>query len=348
MKLKTDTRSRKWQITINNPLEHGFSQQNIEYILNSNFKLDYWVMSDEIGECGTYHTHFYIYSQNAIRFSTIKKHFPVAHIEMAKGTSQQNRDYVFKEGKHKNKEDTNLKNTHREFGEMPIERQGARNDLADLYAMIKEGLTNYEILEQSPSYMLNIDKIERVRQILKEEEFKNTFRKIHTTYICGPTGAGKTRCVMEEYGYTNVYRVTDYKNPFDGYKGEDVIIFEEFRSSLKIQDMLVYLEGYPLQLPCRYANKIACYTKVYIISNWKLEEQYMNIQNEHFLTWQAFLRRINEVICFNIKKKDEKKEVGIESIKKEINIEIPTKEEIKKEVQMEINEVTTSSFWEGL
>ena len=113
LKLKTDTRSRKWQVTINNPSEHGFSQKNIEYILNSNFKLDYWVMSDEIGECGTYHTHFFIYSQNAIRFSTIKKHFPVAHIEMARGTSQQNKDYVFKEGKHKNKEDTNLKNTHR-------------------------------------------------------------------------------------------------------------------------------------------------------------------------------------------------------------------------------------------
>lgn len=342
--MKTDTRSRKWQITINNPLEHGFSQQNIEYILNSNFKLDYWVMSDEIGECGTYHTHVFIYSVNAIRFSTIKKHFPVAHIEMARGTCQQNRDYVFKEGKHKDKEGTNLKDTHKEFGECPVERQGARNDLADLYSMIKEGLSNFEILEQSPTYMLHVDRIERVRQILKEEQYKNTFRNIHTTYIYGPTGTGKTRYVMEKYGYTNVYRITDYKNPFDGYKGEDVIIFEEFRSSLKIQDMLVYLEGYPLQLPCRYANKVACYTKVYIVSNWKLEEQYINIQEEHLLTWQAFLRRIDEVICFDGDKKS-KKEVGISEIP---TTKIPTKEEVEKEVQMEINELTTSSFWDGL
>ncbi len=326
LKLKTDSRSRKWQITINNPLEHGFSQKNIEYILSSNFKLDYWVMSDEIGECGTYHTHVYIYSSNAIRFSTIKKRFPVAHIEMARGTSQQNKDYIYKEGpKYKNKEETNLKDTHREFGECPIERQGARNDLADLYAMIKEGLTNFEILEQSPSYMLNIDKIERVRQIIKEEQFKNTFREIHTTYIFGKTGTGKTRHVMEKYGYSNVYRVTDYKNPFDGYKGEDVVIFEEFRSSLRIQDMLVYLEGYPLQLPCRYQNKIACYTKVYIISNWKLQEQYMNIQNEHLLTWQAFLRRINKEICFD--------NVGM--------FEIPTKKEVEEQVTLPV-------FWDGV
>ena len=27
--------------------------------------------------------------------------------------------------------------------------------------------------------------------------------------------------------------LTDYTHPFDGYKGQDVIIFEEFRSDLK-------------------------------------------------------------------------------------------------------------------
>ncbi len=32
-------------------------------------------------------------------------------------------------------------------------------------------------------------------------------------------------------------------------KGQDVIVFEEFRSSLKIQDMLNYLDGYPCELP---------------------------------------------------------------------------------------------------
>ena len=36
---------------------------------------------------------------------------------------------------------------------MPIERQGARNDLADLYAMIKEGLSNYEILSNLLLYV---------------------------------------------------------------------------------------------------------------------------------------------------------------------------------------------------
>ena len=72
-----------------------------------------------------------------------------------------------------------------------------------------------------------------------------------------------------------------------------MIIFEEFRSSLKIGDMLNYLDGYPLSLPCRFSNKQACYTKVFIISNIPLTAQYNDLQSEQTETWKAFLRRLN-------------------------------------------------------
>lgn len=74
-----------------------------------------------------------------------------------------------------------------------------------------------------------------------------------------------------------------------------MIIFEEFRSSLSIGDMLNYLDGYPLELPCRYANKVECYTKVYLISNIPLEQQYRNVQVDNPETWSAFRRRIKDV-----------------------------------------------------
>lgn len=100
---------------------------------------------------------------------------------------------------------------------------------------------------------------------------------------------------MERYGYENVFRVTDYLHPFDNYKGQDVVVFEEFRSSLRIGDMLNYLDGYPLELPCRYANKYACFTKVYIISNLPLSQQYSQLQIENYESYRAFLRRISGV-----------------------------------------------------
>lgn len=303
-----DTQSRKWQVTINNPVQNQLDHNQIKNQLADITSIQYWCMSDEIGENGTYHTHLYIACKSAIRFSTLKNKFPAAHFEMCKGTSQQNKDYVFKQGKWEKdkKKETNLDETHEEYGEMPIERQGQRNDLHDLYDMIKSGMDNYSIINENPIYMMNIDKIERARQIIKENEFKETFRILNVSYYYGETGTGKTRSVMETYGYKNVYRVTDYDHPWDGYKGQDVVIFEEFRSSLKVQDMLNYLDGYPLELPCRYANKIACYTNVYIITNIPLHMQYQSIQVEHNETYQAFIRRIHT-------KKEFKKQVQYQS-----------------------------------
>ena len=61
--------------------------------------------------------------------------------------------------------------------------------------------------------------------------------------------------------------------------------------------MLVYLDGYPVNLPCRYSDKPALYTKVYIISNISLEKQYVEVQKYEPETYKAFLRRFtNEQI----------------------------------------------------
>ena len=51
-------------------------------------------------------------------------------------------------------------------------------------------------------------------------------------------------------------------------------------------------------LPCRYANRVACYTKAYIISNIPLEYQYPTVRVETPAIWNAFIRRIHKVIHF--------------------------------------------------
>lgn len=255
-------------------------------------------MADEQGD--TYHTHVFAAFSSAVRFSTMKNLFPEAHIEMARGTAIENRDYIQKSGKWQDEEKhgTALDGTFEEHGEIPEEHQGERSDLAYLLELIKVGYSNHDIINMVPAYLFSIDKIERARQMLRAEENKEVFRILTNTYIWGQTGTGKTRSIMEEHGYTNVYRVTDYTHPFDSYAGEDVVMFDEFRSQLKMHDMLNFLDGYPLSLPCRYTNRQACYTKVYIVSNIPLERQYQSIQLDHKSTWDAFLRRIHEVVQY--------------------------------------------------
>ena len=64
---------RKYQLTINNPIEHGLTHGIIKEILET-LKIDYWCMCDEIGlEGNTPHTHIFLYSKNAILFSSIKQ-----------------------------------------------------------------------------------------------------------------------------------------------------------------------------------------------------------------------------------------------------------------------------------
>lgn len=292
----------KAQLTINNPMEHDMSHERINEILQKEIKPTvYYIMCDEIGgKDGTYHTHIYVVFRNPVRFSTLKRRFPTAHIEKAYSTHENNINYVQKSGKWKNTEKgaTTVSNTLEEYGTRPIDGTGTNALLVELYALIKDGYSNYEILEQNSDLIIFFDKIDRIRLTLNMEKYKTCWRTLDVCYIYGKTGAGKSRSVMEEHGYENVFRVTDYVHPWDTYEGQDVVVFEEFSSSIQIQKMLNYLDGYPLKLEARYSDKSACYTKVYILSNTSLEQQYPNVKMEQRETWKAFIRRINRVIYF--------------------------------------------------
>lgn len=288
---------RKYQLTINNPAMHGLTHDVIKQILEQFPSCEYWCMCDEIGEHGTLHTHLYTSFTNAVMFSTMQRRFYGAHIEIVKGTHRENRDYVRKEGKwlDSKKAETNLPETFEESGELPEEPDRRVKQSEAILAMVEAGASDSEIMRAYPSAMNHLKNIEQARQTLLEEKYGVDWRTVEVTYIWGETGVGKTRSVVEKYGYKNVFRVTNYTHPFDGYKGQDVILFDEFRSSLKFSDMLAYIDGHPVMLPCRYADKVACYTKVYIISNIPLEKQYPLVQVEESAGYAAFRRRIEEV-----------------------------------------------------
>lgn len=290
--------SRKFQLTINNPTQHGYDHSRIKSILTEFPSAVYWCMCDEIGEQGTPHTHIFLVCKNSVMFDTLHKRFYGAHIEAAKGSNQENRDYIRKEGKWLGdaKHETNLADTFAEWGELPPERSSRETQAEQIIQMVSAGKSNAEILSEIPGAYNKLNYIEQARQTLLEEQYRSKWRNLDITYIWGETGSGKTRSVMETYGYANVYRVTDYAHPFDGYKGQDVLLFDEFRSSLPLAAMLTYLEGYPIELPCRYANKVACFTKVYLISNIPLEKQYPNVQLDEPASWTAFCRRIHHVL----------------------------------------------------
>ena len=289
--------SHKFTLTINNPQTHGFDHARIRSILSDFPGVEYWCMCDETGEQGTYHTHLYMAFRNSVMFDTVRSKFYGAHIEHAKGKHRENRDYIRKEGKWLDdaKHETNHPETFEEWGELPPDKSRSESQAEQIMQMVMEGKTNAQILREMPTAYSKINYIEQARQTLLQEQHENEWRNLSVTYIWGETGAGKTRSIMELYGYANVYRVMDYAHPFDSYKGQDVILFDEFRSQLPLSAMLGYLDGYPVELPCRYANKQARFTKVFLVSNIPLEQQYPSVQIEKPGDWAAFRRRIQVV-----------------------------------------------------
>lgn len=303
-----------YQLTINSPFEKGWTHEHILAIFRGNFKtLVYICMADEQGSM--YHTHIFVVFASRVRFSMIKRYFDVAHIEKCKGSVSDNVNYIKKTGKWENnesKQEKKIEGTFEEYGTQPPDSKGKRSDMSELYQMVLDNMTNAEILAQNQDYILQIEKLDKIRSIILTERYKETVRlDLEVIYISGVTGTGKTRGVLEDNGYSNVYRVTDYLHPFDSYACQPVIAFDEFRSSLRIKEMLLFCDIYPIELPSRYTNKYACYSKVYIISNWSLEKQYSEVQREDKESWEAFLRRVHKVMVYdkngNVKEYDSAK-----------------------------------------
>lgn len=295
-----DPQSKKWNLTLNNPRDYGFTRERLLDLLNQ-LSPTYFVITDEIGEEGTPHTHIYLQRNSNLRFSTIKRKFPTAHIERAYGSAKQNRDYLAKDGKWVNTEKakTSVEGSFYEWGKLPTEQEERSPAMSALLQALKDGLSTTEIIESFPQFGFKVKEIDLLRETLKHEKFRKEKRPVHVIYLFGASGAGKTRSIYEAHGAENICRVTDYSGPngvrFDAYHGQPVIVFEEFHSQIPIENMLNYLDIYPLMLPARYSDRVACYTTVYITSNLSLEEQYEDIQRRKMETWHAFLRRIHTV-----------------------------------------------------
>lgn len=310
-----NTRCQKWfcRATKINNTQNGIYEYDFDELYKTlSEKYDKIIFALHDKDISNTHCHIIIQNKTQIRFDTLKKLIPYGDIEKQRGTNKECYEYclhIDKKSLEKEKEQyddscikTNIEDL--ETWKKLDNSLGARNDLVQIVKDIKNGATQQDILKNYPSHFVRYsDAFTKVKQELLYEEYSNKFRQLEVIYIYGSTGKGKTRYVMEKYGYQNVYRVNEYNSgAFDRYEGQDVLLLDEFRSSFTITQMLMYLDGYPLWLPCRYRNKFAVYTKVYIISNISLAEQYPNVQKEEPKTYEAFLRRINAVYNFDVSK----------------------------------------------
>lgn len=277
--------ARDWMLTIS---AEKHTQQDVEELLDV---LGTYIFQQEEGGKTDYpHFQAFLQLQTPVRMETLKNKFKKAgfndaHIEMRKGTVQDCVDYC-------SKEETRVDGPWR-GGEIDLkDRQGSRSDLAELRQQIMDGATVSEVLLNDDAckaarYTRYLSELATARDRVK---YGRQLRDITVHYLWGDPGVGKTKYIYDNNPIESIYRVTDYRHPWDEYEGQSVLVLDEFDSQFSWDQLLVFLDRYPVMLPARYNNHVACFTTVWIISNEPLSEQYPERTGEKR---NALLRRIS-------------------------------------------------------
>ena len=295
--------SRKWLLTINNPLNIELSHSRIKELLVL-FNPDYFCIVDEISTTGTPHTHVFLYSHSPIRFNTIKNRFPTAHADKAQGSVKECRDYLRKEGKWKNtdKEQTNIKDTFEEVGEIPNPNNESNPEVEEIVEEIKAGKSTYEILRSHPKYTFRSRDIDTLRQTYLYNQFRTKIRRVKTIYIKCIAEINASQLIYRVIPADDICRITYYRKngiDFDSYLGQKILIFDGFSSQVPLESMVRYLDGLPAMLPARFNDRIACFDTVIIVSYLDLENQYIADRDYHKTLYCTFLKQINYALTFD-------------------------------------------------
>lgn len=225
--LKKTERFREWFLTINN-----YNEDDIDKVENCGCR--YWAYQKEVGkECGTPHIHAYLYFTNQRTWSSIKKQFKTAHIELVMNTDACI-EYCMKA-------DTRVEGPW-ESGKRPA--QGKRSDLEEVVTMVKEGKKMKDIAMECPMQYIKFNKgIDKLNAMINLKPRKD---KPSVIWYHGLAGVGKTRTVFDEYDFEDIY-VKDHTMWWDGYSQEKVILIDDFDGKWPFRDLLRLLDRYPYQ-----------------------------------------------------------------------------------------------------
>lgn len=198
-------RSKHWCITINNPAEGAVS------LFDPN-TMTYMILGKEKGEGGTVHLQGYIAFKNRQRFTAVSKVFPRAHLEVMRGTPQENKDYCSKD------------KDFIEHGTLPLTPA--------------QGVTKCNKRKWDEAFALackgDINKIEKGMLIRYYHAFKRIKQdnpeplvdnpKTCGLWYTGPTGAGKSKQARIDFPD---YFDKPMNKWWDGYRNQPNVILDD-------------------------------------------------------------------------------------------------------------------------
>lgn len=117
-------------------------------------------------------------------------------------------------------------------------------------------------------------------------------RTVHVFW--GDTGTGKSRRAWDEAGL-NAYPKEPTTKFWDGYRGQQHVVIDEFRGVIEISHLLRWLDRYPVCVECKFGAVEFHATTIWITSNLSPDDWYPNADTE---TKAALRRRFASVVHF--------------------------------------------------
>lgn len=276
------TKSRAWCFTLNN-----FTREESTKLVNFiGDEVEYAIVGNEKGEEGTPHLQGYLYFKNARGFANIKACISDRlHLEKAKGTAAQNKEYC-------SKEEVLL-----EYGTVP--EQGKRNDFGrlieaiqggnDMRSMLLDGtISNAQLLRAAPSMMTYLE---------PERDWET-----EVIWLYGEAGAGKTRqalSMIKDRGF-RCFKKTLAMGPWwDGYDGQEGVILDDLRDSqIRPVELLGLLDRYDYRVPIKGGSR-SLVARVIVITSITPPWTWWPMSNEPIAQLK---RRVSSVIQLQTQK----------------------------------------------
>lgn len=310
--MATDS-SKSWFCVYNNPQVSypDLTPEAIAEKVLEEFVSDVPTRAGAVAFCvsadGLQHLHMVLEDSNKIRFSAIKKLFPKAHLEPTKGTKEQAENYINKKGKWEEKGEKIVYIAR--HGEIKG-RQGQRRDLDIISEYLDRGMTPDEIIEQDFAFRRYYNMI-REAYIQRKKKDTKWFREVKVFWHVGESGSGKSftsQKLVDDFGESSLYLVTDYKNGFDRYCGERILFLDELRDQIRYSTLLGLLDGYKIQVSARYSNIYALWEEVHITSPFTPDEIHKQLVSDEKIDSCKQLTRRIDYICYHWKENGEYRE----------------------------------------
>lgn len=273
-----------WMVTINNPTDDDLNKCRIV----ADEHAVYSVFAKEVGESGTPHVQGFVALKQRMRLTGLKKLLPRARLDACKGSTFSASMYCKKgEQSHAEWDELNVKGPNFgknadfvETGDINLcndaKRGGAakRNnrDMAAAYDQVVELAKKHRFEDIDAGMMLRYHA--SIKRIAQDHPVKLADLPFKTGYwYYGPPRTGKSRTARAEHAHCGFYDKPCNKW-WDGYRGEDVVIIDDFDTNHKVLSTFVkrWTDHYSFPAEMKGTTVQVRPLKVIITSNYTPEE----------------------------------------------------------------------------